>query len=499
MKKTLLHFLLCLSITGFAQDWAPFKTTDTIRHFVGLNVIQQYSYQDYKPIQSVSVDSSYSDTSGLSLFFEKGFSLYNLYGWSNGTSEDIIKGRILGDQIDFYHDSLIVSTVDSFGFELNFPFLYSVGQSFNFARSVNHYITASCDSMYLDSVNGQADSIAVIRLTVYNQNSTVDSTHHFNWFYKISKSFGLVQTPDFTSLDSLHLYKPYFELESELQSSNFRLNVGDEFHYRRDSNDYQGTNGMWIFSYYAYKAFVTADTTLGSIRSLSITEQIGSGFPGQYGFVGSRTYSISYDTSVKNYHVPKSGIIPDSLLDWNQSSNLIALSIYGIDDTKPTFRLLKTREIFNGDIYTNFRGWPPIIDSIYYSPFYQSMYRVIIGLTDESYQNGYGGNGSSSTSKSLAYFKKGNQTWGTPLNLAVGLEEANQNGTLRLYPNPTSNQLQLKTEEQIKSILITDINGKAIEVNVNNNLVDVSNLSSGLYFIEVETEEGILRDKFVKE
>jgi hypothetical protein len=499
MKKTLLYFLLCLSFTGFAQDWAPFKTTDTIRHFVGLNVIRQYSYQDYKPIQSISVDSSHSDTSGLSLFFEKGFSLFKLYDGSAWASEDIIKGRILGDQIQFYQDSLIVSTVDSFGFQLNFPFSYSIGQSFNFASSMNHYITASCDSMYLDSVNGQIDSIAFIRLTVYNQNTIIDSSHHFNCAYRISKNFGLLLTPDFTSLDSLHYYQPYFNLKEQLCNTSFGLSVGDEYHYRRDTNNYFNNGQSIGSSSYGYKGLITADTIVGVSRNISITEQTGSGFPGQYRFVGSRTYSISYDTSVKYCHVPKSAIIHDSLLSIFQAGNYVLLPIYGVDDTKPFFKLFRTQETSNQIIDYNSLSWPTIVDSIFYSPRYSSEYKIHIGLTDTYFVNGYNGNGSSSTSKSLSYIKKGNQTWGTPLNLTVGMEEVNQKGAIKLYPNPASNQIQLGTEERLKSVLVSDVNGKPVEVNRVNNLIDVSNLSSGLYFIQVETENGMFREKFIKQ
>ena len=70
---------------------------------------------------------------------------------------------------------------------------------------------------------------------------------------------------------------------------------------------------------------------------------------------------------------------------------------------------------------------------------------------------------------------------------------------LLLYPNPASNQIQLETEGLIKSVLVADVNGKAVEVNRSNKVIDISNLSSGLYFIQVETENGVFREKFVKE
>ena len=503
MKKTLLYFLLCLSFTGFAQDWAPFKTTDSIRHFVGENSINSFS-NNYKPIQSVSFDSSFSDSSGLNFVFEKGFSVYNLYDQSRsnfGQPQDIIKGRILGDVITYYQDSTIVNTLDSFGFRLNFPGHYFLNQNFTFGTSINYSLNATCDSIYTDLVNGQIDSIVKLSLAVYNQNSILDSSHHFNCNFLIAKTNGLILTPDFTDLDSLHYYNAYFILKEQLNDRPFNLDVGDEYHYERDTSDYFDSNSNYILSsYFGFKATVTADSNSGVNRVYTITEEYGSGFPGSYGFLGTRTYNTSYDTTITNRHTLKSAIIEDSLLVPFNSNSFVPITIYGVEDTKSAFKLFKTRVFPDFFFYSNPNSWPPVVDSLNtYSSFYASIYRNYIGLTDEYYRNGYGGNGSSSTSKSLAYFKKGNQTWGTPLNLAVGLEEANQNGTLRLYPNPASNQLRIETEERLRSILVSDINGKAIEVNINNNLVDVSNLSSGLYFIQVQTEKGILREKFIKE
>ena len=123
---------------------------------------------------------------------------------------------------------------------------------------------------------------------------------------------------------------------------------------------------------------------------------------------------------------------------------------------------------------------------------------IFIGIGAEFYSYGHGGVGSSILSETIVYIKKGNQTWGTPLNLTVGMQEVSQNGAIKLYPNPASNQIQLGTEERLKSVLVSDVNGKPVEVNRVNNLIDVSNLSSGLYFIQVETENGMFREKFVK-
>jgi hypothetical protein len=381
---------------------------------------------------------------------------------------------------------------------LNFPFSYSIGQSFNFATSVNHNISAVCDSLYLDSINGQTDSIALIRLTVYNQNSTLDSTHHFNCYYKISKNFGLLQTPDFTSLDSLHYYRPFFGLREKLQcNKSFGLTVGDQFHYRLDSLIYSGV--VPKSNYYGYQVHVIGDTLSSSMRTITFREVSGSGIPGQYGNFNTRVSNFSYDTS--GYcHSAKSAIIHDTLLHWLQYNTYVPLPIYWVDDSKPIFKLIKSVEFSQKIINYGSQAWPPIVDSIFYAPMYASVYLNYIGLTDAFYYNGVNGHGASSISKSLAYFKKGNQTWGTPLNLVVGLnEEIQDQSELFVFPNPVNETLRIKTKGNYVAIEILNTNGQLVAGFDKQAAYDVSELSSGIYFLRMVSGESVVTRKFVKE
>ena len=70
-----------------------------------------------------------------------------------------------------------------------------------------------------------------------------------------------------------------------------------------------------------------------------------------------------------------------------------------------------------------------------------------------------------------------------------------------LYPNPVNNVLNIsiKNELSITKLTITDINGRIVisESSVINSL-NVSDLSSGIYLVSVETNEGKGTTKFVK-
>jgi hypothetical protein len=80
MKKTLLYFLLCLSFTGFAQDWAPFKTTDVVKQFVAEDSMQaQLRLRYIYPIQSVAAKTFSVTSNETTVVFQQGYSALKLF------------------------------------------------------------------------------------------------------------------------------------------------------------------------------------------------------------------------------------------------------------------------------------------------------------------------------------------------------------------------------------------------------------------------------------
>lgn len=68
-----------------------------------------------------------------------------------------------------------------------------------------------------------------------------------------------------------------------------------------------------------------------------------------------------------------------------------------------------------------------------------------------------------------------------------------------IYPNPTSSILNIQTNETIQSIKITDISGRTTSItDFSKNSIDVSSLSNGIYFIELKTNDGVYKEKFIK-
>ena len=69
------------------------------------------------------------------------------------------------------------------------------------------------------------------------------------------------------------------------------------------------------------------------------------------------------------------------------------------------------------------------------------------------------------------------------------------------YPNPVNNVLNIsvKNEMTINNLSITDLNGRVVSSSSSViNSIDVSDLSSGVYLISIETNEGKGTAKFVK-
>ncbi len=69
---------------------------------------------------------------------------------------------------------------------------------------------------------------------------------------------------------------------------------------------------------------------------------------------------------------------------------------------------------------------------------------------------------------------------------------------LSIYPNPTADFLNIKTEGKVKSILVYDMAGRAMDVKVSDKKVDVRALQTGAYIINVETSTGKTTEKFIK-
>ncbi|WP_187478085.1 T9SS type A sorting domain-containing protein [Amniculibacterium sp. G2-70] len=73
-----------------------------------------------------------------------------------------------------------------------------------------------------------------------------------------------------------------------------------------------------------------------------------------------------------------------------------------------------------------------------------------------------------------------------------------ENQLISVYPNPTTDILNIKTKDKLKSVSVFDMSGKKMDVKLNGTSVDVKALRSGAYMISVETNKESQSLKFIK-
>jgi hypothetical protein len=81
--------------------------------------------------------------------------------------------------------------------------------------------------------------------------------------------------------------------------------------------------------------------------------------------------------------------------------------------------------------------------------------------------------------------------------LSINLDEKKIT-EVKIFPNPTSDILNIKTSFKINNVSVVDMVGRKINVKLENNKLDVKNLVAGTYLISIETDGGIFSQKFIK-
>jgi len=125
-----------------------------------------------------------------------------------------------------------------------------------------------------------------------------------------------------------------------------------------------------------------------------------------------------------------------------------------------------------------------------YQPFYESQIGAIL---DYEIETGTGGASTLTVTR-----PDGNQAIYRTVILSSREFVANN---FKIYPNPTTDALFLHTENQtIKELTIYSVSGnKVMQPAVMDQHIDVSLLPTGLYFLEIRTENGSTIERFIKE
>ena len=492
MKNIVLLSFALITFSSFAQDWAPFKTTDTIRHYSSALNLNSPPSQNSQ-IQSVVMKSKAVAGSKTTSIFKKGITRFYSQFWD---TKQIVKGQIFGDTAFITLDSTVFKTIDRQGFSLSFPNHYYQNQLFTLATNQNNQqIHALVDSVYIDSVNNTIDSLSRFRLTFIDSLGFIDTlSNYHNAEVVISKSNGMILGIDFTNLKVVVPVIQYFSSNNKLTNADhFSLTTNDEYHY--SDNLQNGGFG----NYYQTIVKIFNDSTSANQRTLTFEKRRQKVNPLPAGPVV---------TSVSNYTFPatavfavfESQIIEDSALTiaplW--TSTVPEVSLFYLCQYCGFNQLGLTIDSINYNIEFSFLTGKKdsIVDNTSFLNYgYKS---IMVGVGDYGYYNYLGNNNSSS--KSIDYVKKGNQMWGTPYNLSVGLnEEVQDKRELVLYPNPVNGVLHINSKSNYSSIEILKVNGQLVATFTKQETYNVSELSSGVYFLRVFADDGVTAKKFVKE
>lgn len=84
--------------------------------------------------------------------------------------------------------------------------------------------------------------------------------------------------------------------------------------------------------------------------------------------------------------------------------------------------------------------------------------------------------------------------------LGTGIQEVGINSPIQIFPNPASNFIFIQSDnsKQIKTAIIKDILGRTI-LTTDNMTIDLSQFQSGLYFIEINTDNGKYLARIVRQ
>lgn len=113
--------------------------------------------------------------------------------------------------------------------------------------------------------------------------------------------------------------------------------------------------------------------------------------------------------------------------------------------------------------------------------------------------------GSSVTNKADIYF---DYNFPIETNTATSIFQVlsnsilNQDDSAGVYPNPSKDMLNIKSNSIIKSIEIYDVNGRIVQSKISNletESFDISNFTKGIYFVKIKTEFGEKLEKIIKE
>ena len=325
-------------------------------------------------------------------------------------------------------------------------------------------------SKLIDFVNNQLDSIKVIQII-----ETRSIGHTFNYTARISKTRGFLNMPSF--FFNTYDIKPEFSYFGDydknikgIKSFNSQINrfeVGDILIYRYYFENFFGTSFI----------FKNTDT------------------------IKTQVLSISGDSCM----------VLDSIKSFDQITNNIRYAVINrkIENMPKNYFVNSSDLLISTQVGYSVKAAFMSNDSCMFIGFMQ----CALGLADN------GGSSLISTQFPISlkvvfnlfsisyndfpiYFKRGNTTFGQPINFNFTSVAESLVSKLSVFPNPTSNRLHIKGLPYGSAIVsLYNLQGKEVMKKSLSSEVEleISALPKGLYYLKIECGSRVYTDKVIKE
>lgn len=82
---------------------------------------------------------------------------------------------------------------------------------------------------------------------------------------------------------------------------------------------------------------------------------------------------------------------------------------------------------------------------------------------------------------------------------ALSVDDYNLNTIISIYPNPTSNHFEIETTQTLDKVEVYSLQGQLVKSFASQNRYDISDLSSGMYFVKVEANGNSISKRIIKQ
>jgi len=142
--------------------------------------------------------------------------------------------------------------------------------------------------------------------------------------------------------------------------------------------------------------------------------------------------------------------------------------------------------------------FPP--EEIYTDFWYEGIgsFKSFINFNSQDYGGFYG-------QELLCFWNGDTQIYQSPdwdvceyAEIRSGLKETLNSPDIEIFQHPATGQITIKTNEQVDSVMLTDLRGAIVLIQDNKSDIDINRLSNGIYILRVKTKTKEIVRKIVK-